>query len=300
MNGILLIDKPRSFTSFDVVAKLRGIARTRKIGHGGTLDPMATGVLPLFLGAATKACGFVPRQDKRYTATFRLGVATDTLDITGTVLEERPVNVGAEDVAAALRDFLGRGSQLPPMYSAVQVNGVRLYELARRGVEVERKPREAEVFALELVGRGEAAHEYTIDLHCSKGFYVRTLCGDLGRKLGCGAVLTALRRTMACGFSLDGCITLEQARRLADGGALESRVLPVSAAFEVLPRLALDTRQTRLFRNGVRMDAAEFPDAPADTMLAVWGVEGFLGLGALEKGRLAVKKLLAQREEVSV
>lgn len=253
MNGIICIDKPADFTSFDVVAKMRGILKTRKIGHGGTLDPMATGVLPLLVGRATKACDMLPDQSKRYTATFRLGQTTDTQDITGTLTSTQPVSAGAEQVEQALQGFLGRQKQIPPMYSAVQVNGVRLYDLARQGIEVEREAREIEIQSIGLLEADEAADTYTIDVSCSKGTYIRTLCHDLGQQLGCGAVLTALRRTQACGFSIDSCLTLEEAQALAEENTIETRFLPVEAAFASYPELILNEAQTRLFRNGVRL-----------------------------------------------
>ena len=294
IHGILCIDKPEGFTSFDVVAKLRGIAKTRKIGHGGTLDPMATGVLPLFLGGATKACDRLPRQDKRYTATFRLGITTDTLDRTGTVLREREVSATLRDVEAAALAFVGKSSQLPPMYSAVQVNGVRLYDLARQGVEVQRTPREIEIHSITFLGGNPDTREYIIDIHCSKGTYVRSLCHDIGEKLGCGATLTALRRTLSCGFSLEHCITLPEAQALADAGRLRERLLPVEAAFSALPRLELDRKQSRLLQNGVRLDAAGLPGARPGT-LAVYGPGAvFLGLAKVQDGRVKVEKLFVR------
>ena len=196
--GILCIDKPEGFTSFDVVAKLRGIARERRVGHAGTLDPMATGVLPLFFGRATKACDILPRQDKRYLASFKLGVTTDTQDITGTVLSEQTPDADEARVRAAAAGLVGDIMQTPPMYSAVRVNGQRLYELARRGVEVERAARPVTVYSIDFTACDVQANTFTIDVHCSKGTYIRTLIADIGAALGCGAVMTALRRTMAC------------------------------------------------------------------------------------------------------
>ena len=301
MNGILCIDKPAGFTSFDVVAKLRGMAKTRKIGHGGTLDPMATGVLPLFLGIATKACDLLPNQDKGYIATFRLGTVTDTLDITGTVLETRPVTAGAGQVWRTALKFVGKSSQLPPMYSAVQVNGVRLYDLARKGVQVERSPREIEIHGIELLRADEEQAEYTVQVHCSKGVYVRSLCHDIGQRLGCGAVLTALRRTLACGYGLEDCITLEQAQQLTDAGTLSGRLLPVESAFRELPRLELSEKHAHLLQNGVRMDmcALDGPAVGEGALLAAFGPGGrFLGLAYPDRGQLRVKKLFV-REAVS-
>lgn len=253
MNGILCIDKPRDFTSHDVVAKMRGMAATRKIGHAGTLDPFATGVLPLFLGSATRFCDLLPDQDKRYTAVFQLGVVTDTQDMTGRVLETCDTAVTAAQLVAALRCFTGEIRQTPPMYSAVRVGGVRLYDLARQGVEVERRARTVYIHSLELLGGDEAAGVFTVDVRCSKGTYIRTLCHDVGRLLGCGAALRELRRTVSCGFALEQCLTLEQAQQLADRGQLPAALLPVEQAFAGLPRWELPAQAADRFVNGVRL-----------------------------------------------
>ena len=262
-DGILLIDKPRDHTSFDVVARLRGMLGVRKIGHSGTLDPMATGVLPILILRATKCCDILPNQDKTYRATLRLGVTTDTLDITGKVVCRRPVTAGKREVLAALDPFRGVIWQTPPMYSAVQVDGKRLYDLARQGREVERPRRQVEIRSLELLDSREEEGLYTLEVSCSKGTYIRSLCHDLGEALGCGAVLTQLRRTRAAGFSVEDCITIEEAGELASRGLLWDRVLPVEKAFEQLPQIVLSGRQARMFRNGVRLDSnrVEAPSA---------------------------------------
>ena len=192
-NGILIVDKPKDFTSHDVISKLRGILKMRHIGHAGTLDPMATGVLIVLLGKATRASDYLTAEEKVYEASFKLGITTDTQDITGTVIRENPADVSEEAVKECIKSFEGVQKQLPPMYSAVQVNGARLYDLARQGIEVERKAREIEIPSIEYLGRGEEG-EYRIRVSCSKGTYIRTLCHDIGEKLGCGGTLTSLRR----------------------------------------------------------------------------------------------------------
>ncbi|MEG1943594.1 MAG: tRNA pseudouridine(55) synthase TruB [Angelakisella sp.] len=202
-SGIICVDKPKDFTSFDVVAKARGITGCRKMGHGGTLDPMATGVLPLFLGRATKVMDIMPGEDKRYTASFRLGLTTDTQDITGTVLEESSMAITPAALENALLPLRGEISQLPPMYSAVQVGGRRLYDLARAGKEIDRPCRTVSIYTLELVSYDEATRQGVLDIACSKGTYVRTIIHDIGTALGCGGVLTALRRTETLGYKLD-------------------------------------------------------------------------------------------------
>ena len=195
-DGIIIIDKPAGWTSMDVCAKLRGILREKRIGHAGTLDPMATGVLPVFVGHATKAVQFAENGRKEYRAVLKLGTVTDTQDTTGTVLETHPVTVGADEVRAALEHFTGELLQLPPMYSALKVNGQKLYDLARQGKTVERKPRAITVYELELLEQS-APDEFALRVVCSKGTYIRTLCHDLGQALGCGGCMAALRRTMA-------------------------------------------------------------------------------------------------------
>ena len=192
-NGILIVDKPADWTSQDVVSKLRGVFHEKRVGHGGTLDPMATGVLPVFFGRATRAVEFFEHAEKAYIARLRLGTVTDTQDTTGNVLETRPVTVSEEQIRSVLGQFLGRQEQIPPMYSAIKVGGKKLYELARAGKEVERKPRAITVFELEL--RAFSADEAVIYVRCSKGTYIRALARDIGIALRSGAHLTALRRT---------------------------------------------------------------------------------------------------------
>ena len=300
MDGIIIMDKPEDFTSFDMVAKLRRLLGTRKVGHAGTLDPMATGVLPIFVGRATKCCDILPDQNKRYTATFELGYTTDTLDATGRVLTRTPVQAGKAQVQAALEQFRGEIIQLPPMYSAIQINGRRLYDLARQGIEIEREKRPITIHHLELLEADEQENRYVIDVACSKGTYIRTLCADIGEALGCGATMTALRRTQAAGFSLADSLTLEQAEQLAEQGKLTERLLPVETVFESLPKLILCAAQERMYRNGVRLDLSRLDGMPA---LGNWvgdiricGEDGtFLGVSYADwqQGLLCTRKLFA-------
>lgn len=290
--GILCIDKPEGFTSFDVVAKLRGIARERRVGHAGTLDPMATGVLPLFFGRATKACDILPRQDKRYLASFKLGVTTDTQDITGTVLSERTPDADEARVRAAAAGLVGDIMQTPPMYSAVRVNGQRLYELARRGVEVERAARPVTVYSIDFTACDVQANTFTIDVHCSKGTYIRTLIADIGAALGCGAVMTALRRTMAAGFTLADCVTVEQAQQAAQDGVFDALLRPVETAFASLPKASLNEKQTKMFLNGVRLDIGRVACKRTGGTYAVYAHDRrFLGVARERDGLLCMQKL---------
>ena len=251
-SGIVIIDKPGGWTSMDVCAKLRGILKERRIGHGGTLDPMATGVLPVFVGSATKAVEFAEKGDKEYLAGLRLGVETNTQDITGQVLSTRPVTAGQAELEGALPAFTGPIMQVPPMYSAIKRNGQKLYELARAGKEVHRDPRPVTIHALELLGRTEEG-DYLLRVRCSKGTYVRTLCHDIGAALGCGGCMSSLRRTMAAGFTLEQAVTLERVQE--EGAAL---LLPVDRFFGGLPAYRIPSpRQERLCRNGSPLPAPE-------------------------------------------
>ena len=244
-NGIIIIDKPTGWTSMDVCAKLRGILKTKKIGHAGTLDPMATGVLPVFVGQATRAVSFAEGGEKEYVAGLRLGRTTNTQDTEGETLTQSPVTVGREELEAVLPRFTGEISQIPPMFSAIKINGQKLYDLARQGKEVERKARAVTIFALEVVEQVSET-DYILRIHCSKGTYVRTLCHDIGQALGCGGCMFSLRRTMAAGFTLDESVTLEQ---MQEGG--EALLRPTDSLFRDRPDYRLKTeKQEERCRNG--------------------------------------------------
>lgn len=252
MNGILLVDKPRDWTSFDVAAKLRGLCAVRRVGHSGTLDPLATGLLVLFLGRATRAVSFAEGHDKRYLASFRPGLVTDTQDITGRVLAEKPCSVSDGELEEVLCAFRGELLQTPPMYSAIRVKGQRLYDIARRGGEVEREPRAVTIRSLELVGRDENG-DFLLDLRCSKGTYVRTLCDDIGRALGCGGCMSALRRTEAGCFSVADAHTMDELCAAGREG-IEKMLLGVEALFPELPRVTADAESERKLRCGSAAD----------------------------------------------
>ncbi len=231
-NGIIVIDKPAGWTSMDVCAKLRGMFHEKRVGHAGTLDPMATGVLPVFIGRATRAVQYATESDKEYIAGLKLGVVTNTQDTTGEVLEARPVSATRADVEAILPRFTGPIRQIPPMYSAIKVGGKKLYELARKGREVERQPRAIRIDALRVLD--EAPPEGTdclLRVVCSKGTYVRTLCHDIGQALGCGGCMSSLRRVRAAGFTLADSVSLEAVQEAVDRGEGQSLLLPVDEYF---------------------------------------------------------------------
>lgn len=250
MNGIIVIDKENGYTSFDVVAKMRKICGEKKIGHTGTLDPMATGVLPILIGNATKAQSLLPESDKEYEACFSFGITTDTLDITGKILSQTESNVKLEKLEAVLPQFRGDIMQLPPMYSAVSKDGVRLYELARKGLNVERTPRPVTIYKLDLLNFDENLQSAKMFVKCSKGTYIRSICDDIGKVLGCGAVMTSLRRVTACGYTLDDAITLEKAREFSENGTLEEYLRPTDSVFECYPSVRVTDAQAVRFKNG--------------------------------------------------
>lgn len=248
MNGIILVDKPCGWTSHDVVGKLRGILRERRIGHSGTLDPMATGLLVVFAGRATRAVEFAEADSKEYIAGLRLGVSTDTQDTTGNVLNTCEALPSKDELIAAANGFLGEISQIPPMYSAIKINGKKLYELARRGEIVERSPRKVTISRLELVGEDKC--DYILDIHCSKGTYIRTLCSDIGDKLGCGGCMSSLRRVKAGVFSITQAYTMEQIQAAADLGGLDGIIIPVDTLFTDKPKLTVNEFEEKKLRNG--------------------------------------------------
>lgn len=288
MNGIIVVNKPQNFTSFDVVAIMRGCFHTKKVGHSGTLDPMATGVLPVFIGGATKAISVLPESGKSYRAGFRLGVTSDTLDIWGECSEQRDVSVSEETLRTALEKFKGDIEQVPPMYSALKVNGQKLCDLARKGIEVERKPRKVTISRLELIefdGRNGV-----IDVDCSSGTYIRSLADDIGAALGTGAVMTSLVRTRACGFSLSESYPLEELKT-KPAEELEQLLKPVESVFSEYPEIRLDSEQQRLYLNGVRLDTKRLCGNVREGMCRVFGTE-FIGLARIAGGELiSVKRL---------
>lgn len=293
MTGIILLDKPEGITSFGAVARIRRICSEKKCGHTGTLDPMATGVLTVMLGGGTRFIELLPSHDKAYTATFRLGTVTDTLDITGKVIETREVNVTAEQVREKTKDFVGEISQLPPMYSAVSVDGQRLYDLARQGIEVERTPRNVTVFSIDMLSENEETSEYEISVECSSGTYIRTLISDLGEALGCGAVMTKLRRTKANGFGIENAVTLEQLEAASENGTLDEIVIPVEKALGDYPMIKVTAAQAKRFRNGGELDLQRLKYQRMPGYFRIYDPEdNFIGLGEIGMGdSLAVKRV---------
>ena len=282
MNAVLIIDKPAGWTRMDVCAKLRGVFHEKRVGHGGTLDPMATGVLPVFLGRATRAVEFATDSDKEYIAGIKLGVVTNTQDTTGEILEEHPITADQAALEAILPQFTGALEQVLPMFSAIKKDGKKLYELARKGIEVERKTRSIVIKELELTNRIDDT-TYELRVLCSKGTYVRTLCHDIGAALGCGAAMCSLRRSMAAGYTLSDAVTLEQVLSAEDPAALTR---PVDGCFAEYPAVIIDGKNLFKAKNGT-----PFPWEGAEGTYRVYDCEGsFLLLGACKDGMMTTIK----------
>ena len=281
MNGIVIVDKPQGWTSQDVTARLRRVFNTRRIGHGGTLDPMATGVLPVFVGRATRGVEFFEHAEKIYEASLRLGLTTDTEDVTGAVLTEQEVNISETEFLNILPQFRGKIKQIPPMYSALKVNGQKLCDLARKGKEVERQPREIEIFQLEcLAFDGNTAR---LRVHCSKGTYIRTLCKDIGEALGCGGCMAALRRVTAGEYTIDEAVALET---LLETDAPEQYLRTVDTMFRNYDAVTLTTNQEKRCRNG-----NSFSIAMADGTYRAYSQNGeFLMLATVTDGVMSTVK----------
>lgn len=294
LNGVIVVNKPMDYTSFDVIAVMRGLLGQRKIGHCGTLDPNATGVLPLLLGNATKAQDIVPNHDKEYVAGFKLGMTSDTLDIWGKILTENKSQVSKAEAEEALKKFVGEIEQIPPMYSAVQIDGKRLYDLAREGKEVERQSRKVTVYNAELLSFDDESQSGTIRVKCSKGTYIRTIIDDLGKELGCGAVMNSLQRVSACGYNIEDAVDFLKAREEENREKLLTHVMPVESLFTVYGYVAVSEPQAKRFSNGGELDINR-------TFLGKKGCEDgeiyrintkdgvFLGLGKVNKEKNVIK-----------
>ena len=250
MNGIIIIDKPADWTSHDVVAKLRGALKEKRIGHGGTLDPMATGVLPIFIGRATRAAEFCENTKKEYIAGLKLGITTDTQDITGKTLHTSDASISPETLISIIPQYLGAIQQIPPMYSAIKQGGKKLYELARKGIEIPRPPRDVCIYDIELLDSEKSEHKLRIV--CSKGTYIRTLCHDIGATLGCGGTMSSLRRTKVGTYHVAEAHTLEKVLDTLSTGDITTLIKPIDTIFSEYPAATLDESETRKCKNGAQ------------------------------------------------
>lgn len=285
MNGLLLVDKPEGWTSFDVIAKLKGVLHERRLGHSGTLDPLATGLLVVFAGRATRAVEYAEAQTKRYIASLRLGVSTDTQDITGTVLCRNECGISQNELESVLPRFTGQIEQIPPMYSAIKINGQRLYDIARKGNTVDRKPRSIVISSIDVIGK--SGEDFVLDVTCSKGTYIRTLCSDIGDSLGCGGCMSSLRR-VACGaFGIGDAHTLEEIISAADSGRLSDFMLPVESVFGETQRITVNERLEKRIRCG---NIVEYSDCEDGEYLVFSKSGEFLMLGRADNGLLYTVK----------
>lgn len=283
IDGILNVYKEQDYTSFDVVAKLRGILKQKKIGHTGTLDPMAEGVLLVCLGKATKLVDLLTEGDKCYRATMKLGYETDTEDVTGETTAEGDAAVLAQltqaDVERAILSFVGKYDQIPPMYSAIKKDGKKLYEYARAGIEIKREPRPVEIYAIQDITK-EADDTYSFDVYCSKGTYIRSLCRDIGRKLSCLAVLSGLLRKEVHGFSVTDALTLQEIKVRQADGTLQDAIMPVDALLKQYPAYEITEQAENYLRNGNKLSPRFFKDMGErrDTRIRVYHAGKFAAL----------------------
>ena len=293
MNGVLIINKPMDFTSFDAVAVTRKVSTQRKLGHCGTLDPNATGVLPVLLGVATKAQDILPNHDKEYEAELKFGLESDTLDIWGEILREEKSEVSAEAFEEILKNFRGKIMQVPPMYSALKQNGQRLYDLARQGIEVKREARPVTIYKLETISFDEVQQTAKIRVACSKGTYIRSLIDDMGKALGTVAVMTSLCRTKACGFSLTESISMDELKSLTPAD-IKARLLPIERLFESYRAVTVSEAQSVRFKNGGALGLERLRALPEDAtegeIFRVKFVDKFLGLGIIKDTELKIFK----------
>lgn len=289
--GIIGVNKPPEWTSFDVVAKLRGILKIKRLGHAGTLDPMATGVLPVFVGKAAKACDIMPDRKKEYLAGFKLSMSTDTLDITGKVLSENEKECCRQEIDEAICQFVGDVYQLPPMYSAVKINGKKLYEYARAGKTVERTPRLIHVDSIDLLEYDEKTRSGKLYVKCEKGTYIRSLIDDIGNTVGCGGIMTSLERTYSGGISVEQCRTIEEIAEICGESRLEEIILPVDKVFEDYEKLCLNERNTQMYMHGVKLRDEQVGLCADEKIRRVYGSSGeFLGLAGFTDGLLKSEK----------
>ncbi|MBQ7045273.1 MAG: tRNA pseudouridine(55) synthase TruB [Clostridia bacterium] len=291
MQGLILVNKPSGITSFKAVSKIKYLCATKRVGHTGTLDPMATGVLPVFIGRATVLSNFLLESDKRYIAEITLGISTDTADITGNVINRQEVNVTKEQIEAVLKTFVGKQMQLPPMYSAIKKDGVRLYTLARQGVEVEREAREIEIHSIDLVSDFKD-NKFSIDVSCSKGTYIRSLCTDIGEKLGVCATLSSLQRTKTAQFCIENCVDLDVLTK----ENVSQYIISEEAALMHFKEVNITSKQATRFSNGgqLDLDRLKIENISDHELLRVRYNDTFLGLGSvnLEKNQLDIKCLV--------
>lgn len=297
MNGILIINKPKGYTSFDIISILRKKLGQRKIGHMGTLDPMATGVLPVLLGEAAKFQIYCKENDKQYTVNMHLGTTTDTLDITGKIISNTESKIKLEEFKKILNNFKGDILQIPPMFSAIKIGGQKLCNLARKGLEIKREARKIKIKKINILCFDEKNQNITLEVLCSKGTYIRSLCSDIGKELGCGAVMTALERTLSNGFTISQSVSLEKIEELSADDIINNYVLPTDTLFKNLNKTVVSDAQAKRFQNGGNLSLQRLPHSLnfKDTeIIKVYTTQTFVGLGKIDKGKNELKILKCQ------
>lgn len=299
MNGIIVIDKPQDYTSFDVIAILRKKLSQKKIGHMGTLDPMATGVLPILLGSTAKFQVFTSENEKEYIAEIKFGIITDTWDIHGNILEKNNSNITEIELEDTLKNFIGNIKQVPPMYSAIKMNGVKLCDLARKGKEIEREARDVEIKSIELINFDSQNQTAKIKVLCSKGTYIRSLCYDIGKILECGACMGDLRRTLSNSFTLEDSISLEKIKVLEIDNIISNYIFPTEHLFRKNSSVNVSERQSQIFRNGLNLMLSRLSldsDIKNNEILKVYNEDKFIGLGKIDFDNNILKYLKCENE----
>ncbi len=288
MDGVILVDKPEGMTSFSLASKVRRLTGAKKSGHGGTLDPMATGVMAVMLGNATKLSEYLSSEDKRYTAKIRFGISTDTMDMEGEIISERECNFSIDELNEAIKRFTGKITQIPPKYSAIKVNGRKLYSYARSGEEVEIPSREVEIYSFDLLFFDEDSYEALVDVFCSKGTYIRSLANDLGEYLGTGAALTALRRTKSGDFCIEDCVTLEDIEK----GIWEEKIIPCEDVIFRMPKAVVSEENEKALLNGNPIDTGAVEYEKGHELYRVFLKDEFYAVGRIEDDLLKVVKMI--------
>lgn len=290
MDGVILVDKPKGMTSFSLASKVKRLTSSKKSGHAGTLDPLATGVMAVMLGNATKLSEYLTSEDKRYTANIKFGLTSDSMDLDGEIIERRECNFSEDDLLCAMRKFTGKITQIPPKYSAIKVNGRKLYSYARAGEEVEIPSREVEIYEFVLLDFDKEKYEAVVDVYCSKGTYIRSLANDLGEFLGCGALLTDLRRTKSGSFEISDCVTLEE---LSEGSVnLAEKIIPCEKVIDFMPAAVVSDGLEKSLKNGNPVPLSDVEITGESDLYRVYCNGEFYSVGKIEEGELKVVKMI--------
>ncbi len=290
MDGVILVDKPKGMTSFSLASKVKRLTFSKKSGHAGTLDPLATGVMAVMLGNATKLSEYLTSEDKRYTASIRFGLTSDSMDLDGQIILKRECNFSEEDLINAIKKFTRKITQIPPKYSAIKVNGRKLYSYARAGEEVEIPSREVEIYEFNLLSFDKEKYEAVVDVYCSKGTYIRSLANDLGEELGCGALLTDLRRTQSGNFHIEHCVSLEELSE--ENADLSEKIIPCDKVIDFMPVAVVSDEYEKALKNGNPIPSDAVTADGEGELYRVYCKGGFYAVGRMEENELKVVKMI--------